>query len=51
MGQGTPWQRHNRTIRIAIQRSKAPLKGLTGRYGLNQKTVAEWRKHNSVHAA
>jgi transposase InsO family protein len=31
-------------IRAAIQRSKAPLKDLAARYGLNQKTVAKWRK-------
>jgi hypothetical protein len=30
-------------IRAAIQRSKAPLKDLAARYGLNQKTVAKWR--------
>ena len=31
-------------IRTAIQRSKAPLKELAARYGLNHKTVAKWRK-------
>ena len=31
-------------VRAAIQRSKAPLKELAARYGLNRKTVAKWRK-------
>ena len=31
-------------VRTAIQRSKAPLKELAARYGLNHKTVAKWRK-------
>jgi transposase-like protein len=35
-------------IRAAIQRSKAPLKDLAVRYGLNQKTVAKWRKRAFV---
>ena len=38
-------------IRAAIQRSKAPLKELAARYGLNQKTVAKWRKRSFVHDA
>jgi len=38
-------------IRTAMQRSKAPLKGLAVRYGFNQKTVAKWRKRNFVHDA
>jgi transposase InsO family protein len=38
-------------IRTAIQRSKAPLKELATRYGLNQKTVAKWRKRAFVHDA
>ena len=33
-------------IRAAIQRSKAPLKELAARYGLNRKTVAKWRKRS-----
>ena len=33
-------------IRTAIQRSKAPLKELATRYGLNSKTVAKWRKRD-----
>src|SRR3954463_13683858 len=38
-------------IRTAIQRSKAPLKELATRYGLNSKTVAKWRKHAFAHDA
>jgi transposase InsO family protein len=38
-------------VRTAIQRSKAPLKELAGQYGLNQKTVAKWRKRAFVHDA
>lgn len=38
-------------IRAALQRSKAPLKELAERYGLNQKTVAKWRKRSFVHDA
>ena len=38
-------------IRTAIQRSKAPLKNLAVQYGLNQKTVAKWRKRSFVHDA
>ena len=35
-------------VRTAIQRSKAPLKELAARYGLNHKTVAKWRKLENV---
>ncbi|MBA3587966.1 MAG: IS481 family transposase [Chloroflexi bacterium] len=38
-------------IRAAIQRSKAPLKDLAARHGLNAKTVAKWRKRAFVHDA
>ena len=38
-------------IRAAIQRSKAPLKELAARYGLNRKTVAKWRKRSFVQDA
>ncbi|BCG76118.1 hypothetical protein MesoLj113a_72760 [Mesorhizobium sp. 113-1-2] len=38
-------------IRAAIQRSKAPLKELATQHGLNQKTVAKWRKRTFVHDA
>lgn len=35
-------------IRRAIQNSKESLRGPSKRYGINQKTVAKWRKRNSV---
>lgn len=38
-------------IRAAVQRSKAPLKELAARHGLNPKTVAKWRKRVFVHDA
>lgn len=38
-------------IRAAIQRSKAPLKELAAKYGLNRKMVAEWRKRSFLHDA
>lgn len=38
-------------IRAAIQRSTASLKALADQYGLNQKTVAKWRKRDFVHDA
>jgi len=38
-------------VRAAIQRSKAPLKELAARYGLNRKTVAKWRKQSFLHDA
>jgi len=38
-------------VRAAIQRSKAPLKDLAARYGLNLKTVAKWRKRAFVQDA
>jgi transposase-like protein len=38
-------------VRTAIQRSKAPLKELAAQYGLNQKTVAKWRRRAFVHDA
>jgi transposase InsO family protein len=38
-------------IRAAIQRSKASLKDLAARYGLNHKTVAKWRRRSFVHDA
>jgi transposase InsO family protein len=38
-------------IRTAIQRSKATLKELADQYGLNQKTVAKWKKRPFVHDA
>ena len=38
-------------VRAAIQRSKASLKELAAQHGLNQKTVAKWRKRAFVHDA
>ena len=35
-------------IRRAIQNSEESLRALAGRYGINQKTVAKWRKRTSV---
>src|SRR5271157_3297286 len=36
------------TIRRAIQHSQESLRGLSKRYGINQKTVAKWKKRGSV---
>jgi transposase-like protein len=35
-------------IRRAIQRSQESLRALAKRYGINQKTVAKWRKRSSL---
>ena len=35
-------------IRRAIQNSQASLRALSRRYGINQKTVAKWKKRSSV---
>ncbi|MFM9974232.1 MAG: IS481 family transposase [Beijerinckiaceae bacterium] len=35
-------------VRRAIQHSQASLRALAGRYGINQKTVAKWKKRTSV---
>jgi transposase-like protein len=35
-------------IRRGIQNSQASLRALSKRYGINQKTVAKWRKRTSV---
>lgn len=35
-------------IRRAIQNSKESLRGLSKRYGINQKTIATWLERNSV---
>ena len=35
-------------IRRAIQHSQASLRALAKRYGINQKTVAKWKKRTSV---
>ena len=36
-------------VRAAIQRSKASIKELAGRYDLNPKTVTKWKKRAFVH--
>ena len=36
---------------LQYSRSKAPLKELSERYGLNPKTVAKWKKRTFVHDA
>ena len=35
-------------IRRAIQNSEESLRALSARYGINQKTVAKWRRRTSV---
>ena len=35
-------------VRRAIQNSQESLRALAGRYGINQKTVAKWKKRSSV---
>ena len=35
-------------VRRAIQNSEESLRALSARYGINQKTVAKWRKRTSV---
>jgi transposase-like protein len=35
-------------VRRAIQHSQASLRALAKRYGINQKTVAKWKKRGSV---
>jgi len=35
-------------VRRAIQNSQASLRELAGRYGINPKTVAKWRRRSSV---
>ena len=35
-------------VRRAIQHSKESLRTLAGRYGINQNTVAKWKKQSSV---
>ena len=34
-------------VRRAIQHSQESLRALAERYGINQKTVAKWKKHTS----
>src|SRR5471030_63166 len=40
--------RTTEAIRRAIQHSQASLRDLAKRYGINQKTVAKWRRRSSV---
>jgi hypothetical protein len=35
-------------VRRAIQHSQGSLRALSRRYGINQKTVAKWKKRGSV---
>jgi hypothetical protein len=35
-------------VRRAIQYCKESLRTLASRYGINQKTVAKWKRHGSV---
>lgn len=35
-------------VRRAIQRSQESLRALAKRYGINQKTVAKWKKRTST---
>jgi transposase-like protein len=37
-----------KAVRRAIQHSQESLRALAGRYGINQKTVAKWKKRTSV---
>ncbi len=37
-----------KAVRRAIQHSQESLRVLARRYGINQKTVAKWKKRNSV---
>jgi len=39
------------SVRAAIQRSEASIAALSRRYGINPKTVAKWRKRDSVNDA
>jgi hypothetical protein len=44
-GQGSTWERYNDSGGpSAIQHGQESLRGLARRYGINQKTVAKWRK-------
>src|SRR5215217_2745355 len=40
--------RTTETIRRAIQHSQESVRSLARRYGINQKTVAKWKKRGSV---
>ena len=56
-GSGSSRERHNglhrrrpgtEAVRRAIQHSQESLRSLAKRYGINQKTVAKWKKRTSV---
>ncbi len=52
MGQGLHGSaKTTQALRAAIQRSQASIKELSERYGLNPKTVAKWKKRDSVEDA
>ncbi|TAL80936.1 MAG: IS481 family transposase, partial [Beijerinckiaceae bacterium] len=40
--------RGTEAVRRAIQNSQASLRTLAKRYGINQKTVAKWKKRETV---
>ena len=40
--------RTTEAVRRAIQHSQESLRALAKRYGVNQKTIAKWRKRSSV---
>ncbi len=40
--------RTTEAVRRAIQNSQESLRALSERYGINQKTVAKWKKRTSV---
>jgi transposase len=48
-GPGSAWERPTtEAVRRAIQHSQARLRVLAKRYGINQKTVAKWKRRTSV---
>ena len=48
-GPDSAQERHyDRAVRRAIQHSQESLRALAKRYGINQKTVAKWKKRTSV---
>src|SRR6478752_6793994 len=48
MGQVLHGSATTEAIRRAIQHSQASLRSLAKRYGINQKTVAKWKRRSSV---
>lgn len=48
-GASSSWERQDHaSVRVAIQRSQAPLSTLSLELGINPKTVAKWRKRMTV---